>query len=315
MLEERIQSTPILPVRLRLKTNSEFRLPIYKGSVFRGGFGQIFRDVCCITRAPNCDGCPHTASCGYSQVFESPIAGSDLPLLTKYTNAPHPFVLSPPLDQRTRVPARSDLNVDLTMLQPAVAWFPHFLFVFDRLGQEGRYGGPYSIENATSLVDGSVIFDGRARRILKDPVPLDWANSSPAETTRLKIEFLTPLRMRTDGRYNNSPDFRDFIHGLLGRLHLLTAIYGGQSAGREWMRDLLALADKVKTTSREYEVFRWDRTSGRQGRRIPMDGVVGWMEAEGELTPFLPALRAGEFLHAGSGTSSGLGKFRTWTRA
>ena len=54
-------SLGITPLRFRLETLGPFRVPEYKGALFRGGFGQFFRDLVCITRAPVCTGCPHLA--------------------------------------------------------------------------------------------------------------------------------------------------------------------------------------------------------------------------------------------------------------
>lgn len=50
--------------------------------------------------------------------------------------------------------------------------------------------------------------------------------------------------------------------------------------------------------------------SGRQHRRVAMDGVVGSLTASGDLTALAPAFRAGELLNIGSGTSMGLGRYR-----
>ena len=309
MIHERLRSLELAPLRFHLTVGREFRLPAYKGAIFRGGFGQVFREITCITRAPTCDGCLHRSACGYSRVFETPVIHGEFEILTKYTNAPHPFVLTPPLDERTVLPEASSLILDLLLINSAREWFPHFIFVFDELGRKGRYGGPYRIERVSSLVHGGVVFDGSARKIVREPATLIWPTESRV-ARRVQVDFITPLRMRTKSQYNTRPDFVEFIHALLGRLHLLTAIYGRQSTDRDWMRDLLAMADVIKTDAQEFRVFRWERTSGRDHRRIAMDGVIGNLTASGDLTPFLPVLRAGEFLHVGSGTSMGLGKYR-----
>lgn len=230
-------------------------------------------------------------------------------VLTKYTNAPHPFVLSPPIDSRTVVPRGSRLDVDVALMGAAQQWFPHFLFVFDTLGRRGQYGGPYRLDGVNSNVDGRLLYDGRARQIVENPPVLQHFRRECAPQ-RAHIDFLTPLRMRTGGEYNGNPDFVAFAHGLLGRLHLLSAIYGGGSPDRSWMRELLARADEVRTVEREWRVFHWDRQSGRQGRRVSMDGVLGGMTVEGDLGTFEGVLRMGEVVHVGSGTSMGMGRYR-----
>ena len=97
----KLLSLGVTPLRFRLETMGPFRVPEYKGALFRGGFGQFFRDLVCITRAPACTGCARLASCAYSLVFETPVQPETFTVLRKYPNAPHPFVMTPPLDART----------------------------------------------------------------------------------------------------------------------------------------------------------------------------------------------------------------------
>lgn len=132
------------------------------------------------------------------------------------------------------------------------------------------------------------------------------AESSTAD--RLRLEFLTPLRIRTGGRYNARPDFVAIVHALLQRIHLLSALYGSGDGDATWMRPLFQVADRAQTLRSDFSLFRWTRRSGRQQQPIEMDGVVGSLEAGGDLGTLVPYFRAGEFLHVGSGTSMGLGK-------
>src|ERR1019366_670554 len=155
------------------------------------------------------------------------------------------------------------------------------------------------------------IYDAMTRRFQAEP-PV-W---QPAETQvavrRMSVEFLTPLRMRTEGRYNLRPDFVAITHALLRRIHLLGSIYGDGGAGGDhtWMHELLRKADEVKTVRSEFRLYEWEGMSGRQGRRVQMDGVVGRLDAEGDLTDLAPYWRAGEWLSVGSGTSMGMERYR-----
>ena len=316
LIADNLRGLKIAPIRFHLRTTTAFQLPQYKGAIFRGGFGQFFRDLVCVTRAPVCAGCTHLSSCAYSIVFETPVIPENFSVLRKYPNAPHPFVLGPPLDARETLPAGVELCLDFTLVGRGLDYFPHFIRVVDAMGHAGRYGGAFRIERITSACQRdspanghAVLFDGRLRKITADP-PLWNCAAEPSPVKSLRLEFVTPLRMRTEGRYNPSPDFVAVTHALLGRLHLLTAIYGGGTADRAWLRPLMAQADTVRTERAEFEMFRWDRMSGRQQRRVAMDGVVGSLTASGDLTALAPAYRAGELLNIGSGTSMGLGKYR-----
>jgi len=129
----------LLPLRVsslhfRLETTGLFRVPEYKGALFRGGFGEYFREMVCVTRAPVCTGCPHLSTCPYSLVFETPVLSDRFRVLRKYPNAPHPFVLTPPLDGRTSIPPGTSMEVGVTLIGRGIDYLPHFIQVFGRDG-------------------------------------------------------------------------------------------------------------------------------------------------------------------------------------
>jgi len=145
--------------------------------------------------------------------------------------------------------------------------------------------------------------------------PLWTPTQLPGAVRRVRLEFSTPLRMRTNGHYNASPDFAALTHALLRRIHLLTSLYGGADSDDAWLRPLLAAADRAATLRSSFRLYAWDRMSGRQQRRVQMDGVLGSLEAAGELAALAPYFEAGQWLHLGSGTSMGMGKYRCFCSA
>ncbi len=54
----------------------------------------------------------------------------------------------------------------------------------------------------------------------------------------------------------------------------------------------------------------WQRYSARQEQKINIGGFVGGITFEGNLTPFLPLLKAGETMHVGKGATFGLGRYK-----
>ena len=305
-------SLRITPLRFHLETLGPFRVPEYKGALFRGGFGQFFRDLVCLTRAPVCTACPHLASCSYSLVFETPVQPDKFTVLRKYPNAPHPFVMTPPLDPRTTIAAGTELPLDVTLIGPGAEFLPHFVYVLEKMGASGRYGGRFALRSVRSPVDGAVVYDGAARRILRPPA--EWCDGADPPVRRIQLHFQTPLRMRTDGQYNTAPNFTQIAQALFRRLSLLGAIYGATPAeGNDWLHRLMAQVDQVRTESADFHVYQWDRKSGRSGQRVPMDGVLGSLRVSGDLTELAPWFRLGEWVHVGSGTSMGMGKYRVET--
>ncbi len=236
-------------------------------------------------------------------------------VLRKYPNAPHPFVLVPPLDNGTELAAGTSLDLGITLIGRGIDYLPHFIRVFEGMGSDGRYGGRFRIRSVVSAVGANqVVYDGMTRRFVAEP-PLWKPEETTAAVRRLSVEFLTPLRIRTEERYNLRPDFVAIVHALLRRIHLLSEIHGDGSTdgGHTWMHELFRQADAVKTERADFRLYAWDRMSGRQGRRVQMDGVIGRLEAEGDLTELAGYFRAGEWLSVGSGTSMGMGKYRMGT--
>jgi hypothetical protein len=306
---ENLHSPRVYPLRLKLETLAPFRLPEYKGALFRGGFGQFFRDLVCVTRMPVCTGCPHLAECPYSVVFETPVIPEKFQVLRKYPNAPHPFVLVPPLDARTALPAGVQMDLHLTLIGRGIDYLPHFIQVFDSMGKSGRYGGPFRLLGVISGLDErKLVYDGATRQFRAEPVV--WQASEEASPVRrIRLEFLTPLRMRTEGRYNARPNFVTITQALLRRIDLLKKIYGNGNDDGVWIHYLLRQADACVTDRAELRLFKWDRMSGRQHRRVAMDGLLGSLTATGELTELAPFFRAGEWINVGSGTSMGMGRY------
>jgi CRISPR/Cas system endoribonuclease Cas6 (RAMP superfamily) len=303
-------SLRVSPLWFHLETMGPFRVPEYKGALFRGGFGQYFREMVCVTRAPVCTDCPHLSTCPYSTVFETPVLPDQFTVLRKYPNAPHPFVLVPPLDQRTALPPGTSLELGVSLIGRGIDYLPHFIQVLEGMGRDGRYGGRFRLRSVVSAVaPGRLVYDGMTRRFAAEP-PLWQAEEPAGAVRRMVVEFVTPLRMRTEGRYNRWPDFVQITQALLRRIHLLREIYGETNGDADWTHGLLRQADGVKTVRADFRMYAWDRMSGRQGRRVQMDGVVGVLEAEGELTELAGWWRMGEWLSVGSGTSMGMGRYR-----
>lgn len=303
---------PFSPVELEFAALGELRWPEFRGGLFRSGLGLFLRELACITGADTCQGCPHLARCAYSVIFETPVVAGQTPVLRRYTHAPHPFVLRPPLEPGTRLAAGTVFRAGLCVFGPALEWLPALLEALDRMGRSGRYGGRFELRRLRSALTGAELARRGGDGWLGEP-PL-WKPAALVRSVRsVRLDFLTPQRIRTRGRYNPRPGFLAITHALLRRLHLLAAIHAGGPADSGWMRPLLAAADRIATRRADWSLYRWSRPSGRQQADIPMDGLLGSLEAEGELDPLVPYLEAGQWLQVGSGTSAGLGAYRLAT--
>jgi hypothetical protein len=230
-------------------------------------------------------------------------------MLEKYPSAPRPFVLTPPLNPDRHLPAGTPLILPLTLIGHGLNYLPHFIVAFEALGRQGRFGGSFQLERITNDNGSLTVYDAHLRR-LSPELPLFQLPANPHPVTRLRIHFVTPLRLRTGGRYNLQPTFPQLIQALLRRLHLLGCIHANWDDEVAWRKPLLALADRASAQFAFWHIYRWARNSGTLHRSIDMDGVLGQLEVTGDLNPLMPALRLGEHLHIGSGTTMGLGRYR-----
>jgi hypothetical protein len=130
-----------------------------------------------------------------------------------------------------------------------------------------------------------------------------------AVPTRLSIELVTPLRVKSKGEFLRSElPFEVLAGALIRRLETLSFFYCGGSLELDY-RGLVETARQVRTESSNLRWVEWERYSRRQDRRIPWGGIVGRVEYSGDLSRFLPFLVLGEILGVGNNCAFGLGRY------
>jgi hypothetical protein len=301
--------------------DAPLRLPVYTGSMFRGAFGSALKQAVCVTRTYECAPCLLKHRCLYPYVFETP-PPPDSRVMRRYTAAPHPFVFEPPAGGTT-APAGRPLAVGLTLFGKAIGSLSHFIFALEQLGQRGL--GGRRVCCALTSVDGWL--DGRQwtlysaddrvprsadafEQTLVLPLRPGEANFENRPTERVTIELLTPLRIRYDSRLASELPFHVLFRNLLRRIGHLSYFHCGGDPSRVAFREWIELALSVETVEHDLKWFDWERYSNRQQTAMSMGGLIGHLTFAGKLAPFYPFLKVGEIIHAGKGTSFGLGRFR-----
>ena len=127
--------------------------------------------------------------------------------------------------------------------------------------------------------------------------------------TRCQIELLTPLRVKQDGRLQDQISFDLLIRAIIRRWQLLCKYYSAEDYKSIETSEILSLAKNIPSGTLNLRWEEKERYSRRQGQRMIMGGMVGIMECEGNLEPFLPWLLLGQDLHIGKNASFGLGKY------
>jgi hypothetical protein len=309
---------PFSLYRLRLELalgEGRRTLPAYLGSTVRGVFAASFRQVVCVTQAPVCDGCLLLNRCPYPYIFETPAPPHlSAHLQKRFRQAPRPYVFDVPRVYR----GDATLELGLVLVGRAVDFLPYFLFVLHETGKRGigRARVPYQLVSAAdgSLPDGPLIFrseDGIVHDNIHAVTWEDVCHPGDTEVEQVTLEFITPLRIKKYGGYQEDGDRLDFatlLDLLLGRLEALALFHcGAQWAPHDALREA---ARRVQVSAKELSLQRLQRYSNRRKQKLPLDGMIGTISFTGNLTEFLPLLRMGEYLHIGAGTAFGLGRYR-----
>ncbi len=124
----------------------------------------------------------------------------------------------------------------------------------------------------------------------------------------ITISLRTPLRLRFDGHITDKIEFHVLIRNLLRRISSLSYFHCNEKVEIDF-KGLIEKAKAVKQTTSEMHWFDWKRYSTRQEEWMSLGGVTGTVSYEGDLVEFMPLLKLGEYVHAGKGTSFGLGKY------
>jgi hypothetical protein len=123
------------------------------------------------------------------------------------------------------------------------------------------------------------------------------------------LRFLTPTRMRLKGRVIENPSFAQLVSSLSLRLSMLAETFADAPLSYDY-KSMIERAHEVTTRDSSLRLMALDRYSNRHGEKLELDGFMGDVTFAGPaIQELLPLLVAGEFLHVGSGTAFGLGRY------
>jgi CRISPR-associated endoribonuclease Cas6 len=334
-MESPLSHFKIAQFKFFLKALNCVSLPVYKGSTFRGAFGHAFKKVVCVNRERICSSCLLKEKCVYSYVFETP-PPSDTLKMRKYPFAPHPFIITPPLEPKRIYQEGEALCFELTLIGKSIDYLPYFIYTFDELGGmgigsgKGKYrleevktdrsgegfkvkGGETKDECQRPKVNGEkgeTIYSGNEKVLHSSNwvVGIDDLFAFHLSPTALHLIFLTPTRLKFDGKISPSLEFHILIRNLLRRISLLSYFHCSEELTLDF-KGLIEESKKVGVKKSDLSWFDWERYSNRQETKMKMGGFTGTIHFEGGLEPFLPFLLLGEYVHVGKGSSFGLGKY------
>jgi CRISPR-associated endoribonuclease Cas6 len=294
-------------------TLNSFSLPPYKGSTFRGAFGHTIKKIACVKNYSDCDECILKSKCIYSYIFETP-PPENSSIMKKYTAAPHPFVIEPPIDKKTWYEKDDELNFSIILIGKGIDYLPYFIYAFEQMGQNGigkDRGGVQILEVINSGVgeNNGVTVYGKDKKLIS-PVHILDENvfEEEKDIKEITINFITPTRIKYEERLADRPEFHIFIRNILRRTGLLSYFHCNTNVEIEF-KEMIERAKEVKMEICNLQWEDWERYSSRQNTKMKLGGFVGSVKFKGDLKEFMPFILSGQYIHLGKGAGFGLGKY------
>jgi len=281
----------------------------FPGSAWRGAFGHALKGAACATQAPRCETCLLYRSCAYPYLFETP-PPPDAAKMRRYSAVPHPYVFDP----LPHAVGAAACALEFSLFGAANRHLALVVYALGRagageLGVAGNHLRFDHLERETGLGSGEwrdiALPDGLAAVGMPPPPEI------PGALGAVEIAIETPMRLKREGKHVGPGvfAFADLFGNLLRRISMLTYFH----TETPLETDFRGLSDDARRVRAE-SALEWReqrRYSNRQRQAMRLGGVWGRMWIEGEdLTPFWPYLWLGQWTHAGTGATMGLGRYR-----
>jgi hypothetical protein len=160
-----------------------------------------------------------------------------------------------------------------------------------------------------SFENGSMnLRQNRCARADTEVGPYNSGNES-SKVTRLTLRFLTPTMLKVDGVLARRPAFGPIAKRLRDRINALAYFYCGSGLDIDF-KAFGEQAEKIKTVADSTRWVESSRYSRRREVTHDLSGFIGEASFEGELAPFIPYLKLGEYVHVGKNAVFGNGWYR-----
>ena len=293
---------------MRLRAAEPFADPIFVGNILRGMLGLSLRRVLCTTGLDSCDCCSVRTSCWFEYLFESKKCQVSQYSIA-FETAPHPFVMEVPREP-VRLEAGDPLAFTLILFGKAMDSVPHWVLAIKDLCQRGlgRKRARFYLE-AVAGEDGRILYDPR-NETTADPPKERWIyEPDNAKASKCEIEFITPCRIKHEGRLSDCLEFAVLITNILRRASAISQYHCGEMPNINF-RSLIERGRDVQTERSDLLWTERPRYSSRQKAHMTLGGMTGRIVYRGDLSDLMSLLRFGEIAHIGKATAFGMGQYR-----
>jgi hypothetical protein len=236
-----------------------------------------------------------------------------------FANAPRPFVIRAAALDGRRYSAGSDFHIDVHVFDVAEPVLEYLVLAFLELTSEGIGAdrGRIALRRVHALgasgKPGALVYeDGHGlapEANTKIELPLIAAEDAPVRCARVRL--VTPTELKSSGEVLESLPFRAVFARARDRVCTLASLYSDPLIELDFdFKSLGRRAAGIETVSSDLYWVSAHRRSSRTGQVHPLGGLVGEVQYAGELTEFMPILRAAEWTGIGRQTVWGKGAIR-----
>ncbi len=302
-----LEKIQIYCVAITCKVVTTTAFPNFPGIALRGGFGiSLKNSVCVMKQLKNCSQCPLLKLCVYATVFETP-AIQPIERMKKSTHFPHPFSIAPLFDYPAEFKTDDTFTFKLSLFGNSILYFPNILHALMILGQNGIgvKKGKFEIQRISDYATGEIIYDGDSLQ-LSDIKPY-FIEAIDTNKNTLEITFLTPCRMKSNGKYLKHVDLKSIILNIKRKIENISYFFGSNPVTLDISSiDFNAIECRENSVQWEYT----ERYSKRKEQKMKMAGYKGRAVITGNIKQVYPLLKIGEAINIGSTTSFGFGAIK-----
>jgi len=256
--------------------------PTRAGFVLHSLIGLCLRGYGCLHRPPCQGSCRQAGQCLYGSLLESTPGAENVPL-ARVARIPPPLVVDVSWQQWREDSSNKRFRIFL-------------------LGTAAERSGEFVRALESGVGKRLQFLAGRNGSLLE---VLFGATSFPK--TPVSITLRTPLRLVRNRRVLESFDLRTFVVNLCLRL----AVWGHYFQAMDWPAPWRFLEDEARQMAPvigSVRLVRFQRFSARQGRPIPLAGLLGTVVLPQVSPELFVLLKAGEICGVGKGATIGLGR-------
>jgi hypothetical protein len=307
-----------------VRAETDIHFSAFKGSALRGALaGVLQRQYCPEWRNERTDAL-HRQLCPVCQLLsweQKDIEGGDLR---------RPYVLIPPVDERTRYETGEYFSFGLTLFGERQALLPYLVLGItamgssgvgqpDRTGQRGRFS-LVELEAINPLTGSTRPLLDAAGMVRLETLPVTHADvQATAERMTAHLEqscahlhfnFHTPMRLNQGHHLVKAPVFFPLMKQIVLRVLDLCVQHGEGRPPVTLAQDVYPYADQVTLVADHTHWWELSGYSHRLGRAQQLSGLVGEATfAAPTWTPLLPWLVWGQITQVGKNTVKGCGVY------